>query len=49
MDCPFEYDDAGMENDDAGKVENPNPNISIVNDISRVRDRGLRGRAFKCQ
>jgi hypothetical protein len=47
MDCPFAFDDAVMENDNAENRENSHPNISKVDDTIRKRNRGLRGKAFR--
>ena len=47
MGCPFAFDDAVMENDNAENRENSHPNISKVNDTIRKRNRGLRGKAFR--
>ena len=49
MGCPFAFDDAVMENDNANAEnrENSHPNISKVDDTIRKRNRGLRGKAFR--
>ena len=47
MGCPFAFDDAVMENDNAENRENSHPNISKVDDTIRKRNRGLRGKAFR--
>jgi hypothetical protein len=49
MGCPFAFDDAVMENDNANAEnrENSHPNISKVDDSIRKRNRGLRGNAFR--
>lgn len=47
MGCPFAFDDAVMENDNAENRENSHPNISKVEDTIRKRNRGLRGKAFR--
>jgi len=47
MDCPFAFDHAGMDNDDAENRENSHPNISEADGTIRKRDRGIRGMAFR--
>ena len=47
MDCPFAFDHAGMDNDDAENRENSHPNISEAYGTIRKRDRGIRGMAFR--
>ena len=47
MGCPFAFDDAVMENDNAENRENSHPNISKVDDTICKRNRGLRGKAFR--
>ena len=47
MDCPFKFDDAGMENDDAENRENSHPNISNEYGTLRKRVQDLRGMAFR--
>ena len=47
MACPFAFDDAVMENDNAENRENSHPNISKVDDTICKRNRGLRGKAFR--
>ena len=46
MDCPFEFDECGMEIDDSKNGENSHPNISNADDTIRKRDQDLRGMAF---
>ena len=49
MGCPFAFDDAVMENDNANAEnrENSHPNISEADGTIRKRDRGIRGMAFR--
>ena len=47
MGCPFAFDDAVMENDNAENRENSHPNISEADGTIRKRDRGIRGMAFR--
>ena len=47
MDCPFEFDECGMEIDDSKNGENSHPNISNADDTIRKRVQDLRGKAFR--